>query len=132
LTIEEVVEVARALKRLGVDVIDCSSGGNVPGAKIPIGAGYQTPFAERIRREASIPTAAVGMITSAAQAEHILRTGQADFVLLAREMLRNPYWPLHAAEELGATAYWPIQYLRAAPAGSKARESTVIQLTNRM
>ena len=82
---------------------------------MPIGPGYQTPFAERIRREAKIPTGAVGMITGAAQAEHILRTGQADVVLLAREFLRQPYWALEAAEELGDVISWPAQYLRAAP-----------------
>jgi 2,4-dienoyl-CoA reductase-like NADH-dependent reductase (Old Yellow Enzyme family) len=92
---------------------------------MPIGPGYQTPFAERIRREAQIPTGAVGMITDATQAEHILRTGQADVVLLARELLREPYWPLHAAKELGDTASWPAQYLRAAPAGSREREPVV-------
>lgn len=121
LTIDEVIEVAKQLRLLGVDVIDCSSGGNVPGAKVPLGAGYQTPFAERIRREAGIPTAAVGLITGPEQAEHILNTGQADLILLARKLLRDPYWPLHAAEKLGVTGYWPVQYLRAAPHGSKAR-----------
>jgi 2,4-dienoyl-CoA reductase-like NADH-dependent reductase (Old Yellow Enzyme family) len=121
LTVDEVVEVARALKALGADLIDCSSGGNVAGAKIPMGPGYQTPFAERIRRDAQIPTAAVGMITGAAQADHIIRTGQADMVLLAREMLRDPYWPMHAAAELGQIGHWPVQYLRAAPAGSAVR-----------
>jgi 2,4-dienoyl-CoA reductase-like NADH-dependent reductase (Old Yellow Enzyme family) len=121
LTVDEVVEIARALKALGADLIDCSSGGNVAGAKIPMGPGYQTPFAERIRRDAQIPTAAVGMITGAAQADHIIRTGQADMVLLAREMLRDPYWPMHAAAELGQIGHWPVQYLRAAPAGSAVR-----------
>jgi 2,4-dienoyl-CoA reductase-like NADH-dependent reductase (Old Yellow Enzyme family) len=121
LTLEEVVEVIKELKTLGADLIDCSSGGNVAGAKIPIGPGYQTPFAERIRRDAQIPTAAVGMITGAAQADHIIRTGQADVVLLAREMLRDPYWPMHAAAQLGQTGHWPVQYLRAAPAGSAVR-----------
>ena len=87
--------------------------------------GYQTPFAERIRREAKIPTGAVGMITGAAQAEHILRTGQADVVLLARELLRKPYWPLDAARELGDVTSWPAQYLRAAPQGSREREPIV-------
>ena len=90
-------------------------------AEIPVGAGYQTPFADRIRHEAGIATAAVGMITNPAQADHILRTGQADLVLLAREMLRDPYWPLHAAQALGQAAAWPVQYLRAAPRGSLPR-----------
>ncbi|MGO9545387.1 MAG: NADH:flavin oxidoreductase/NADH oxidase [Rhodomicrobium sp.] len=119
--IEQSVELARALKALGTDLIDTSSGGNVERAQMPIGPGYQTAFAERIRREAGIATAAVGMITSPAQADHVVRTGQADFVLLARELLRNPYWPLHAAQELGYPMPWPAQYLRAAPAGSTER-----------
>ena len=119
---DDVVEVARQLKALGVDVIDCSSGGAVPQQKIPVGPGYQTRFAERIRREAQISTAAVGMITNPAQAEHILATGQADMVLLAREELRDAYWPMHAAEALGVAASWPVQYLRAAPRGSDARQ----------
>ncbi len=119
--IEQSVELARLLKDLGVDLIDSSSGGNIEKADIPIGPGYQTPFAERIRAEADIATAAVGMITAPAQADHIIRTGQADLVLLARELLREPYWPLHAARELGATMPWPAQYLRAAPRGTPER-----------
>lgn len=119
--IEQSVELARLLKPLGVDLIDCSSGGIAPGEKIPVGPGYQTAFAERIRREAGILTAAVGMITDPVQADHIVRSGQADMVLLAREMLRDPYWPLRAARELGCNAPWPRQYLRAAPPGSPAR-----------
>jgi 2,4-dienoyl-CoA reductase-like NADH-dependent reductase (Old Yellow Enzyme family) len=119
--IEQSVELAGRLKALGADLIDTSSGGNVERAEIPIGPGYQTAFAERVRREAGIATAAVGMIISAAQADHIVRTGQADIVLLARELLRNPYWPLHAAQELGYPMAWPPQYLRAAPAGSAER-----------
>lgn len=99
-TIDESVDLARRLKEEGVDLIDCSSGGTVPAAKIPVGAGYQTPFAERIRREAGIPTAAVGLITQPMQADEIIRNGRADMVLLAREMLRDPYWPLHAAQVL--------------------------------
>jgi 2,4-dienoyl-CoA reductase-like NADH-dependent reductase (Old Yellow Enzyme family) len=93
----------------------------VPTAKIPAGPGFQTEFAARVRREAGIPTAAVGLITSPAQADHIVRTGQADMVLLGREILRNPYWPLVAAQELGQTTSWPKQYLRAAPSGSTGR-----------
>ena len=119
--IEQSIELARGLKQIGVDLIDCSSGGNVPHAKIPVGPGYQTPFAERIRREAEIMTGAVGMITSSVQAEQIIGTGQADAVIIAREFLRDPYWPLRAARELGQSISWPIQYLRAAPEGAKAR-----------
>jgi 2,4-dienoyl-CoA reductase-like NADH-dependent reductase (Old Yellow Enzyme family) len=107
------VALAKEAGRLGVDVLDCSSGGNLAAAKIPVGPGYQTPFAERIRQEAGVMTAAVGMITSPEQAEHILRTGQADLVVLARELLRNPYWPLRAARRLGGEASWPVQYVRA-------------------
>jgi 2,4-dienoyl-CoA reductase-like NADH-dependent reductase (Old Yellow Enzyme family) len=119
--IQQSIELARQLKELGANLIDCSSGGNVPHAKIPVGAGYQTPFAEQIRREANILTGTVGMITSPVQAEHILVTGQADAVILARELLRDPYWPLRAARDLGQSISWPVQYLRAAPEGSQAR-----------
>jgi 2,4-dienoyl-CoA reductase-like NADH-dependent reductase (Old Yellow Enzyme family) len=123
--IEQSVALAKVLKEHKVDLIDVSSGGMSPQAVMPLGPGYQTPFAERIRREAHIATGAVGMITAAAQAEHILRTGQADVVLLAREFLREPYWPLKAATELGDTTSWPAQYLRAAPRGSPQREALV-------
>jgi 2,4-dienoyl-CoA reductase-like NADH-dependent reductase (Old Yellow Enzyme family) len=119
--VDETVELCRELKRLGVDLIDVSTGGLVPSAKIPVGTGFQTEFAARIRREAQIPTAAVGLITSPEQADHIVRTGQADVVLLGREMLRNPYWPLMAAQVLGKANAWPVQYLRAAPVGSTGR-----------
>src|SRR6266550_4232649 len=118
--IGESVKLAGQLKQMGVDLIDCSSGGNVPHAKIPVGPGYQTAFAEQIRREANIMTGAVGMITSPTQAEHILVTGQADAIVIAREFLRDPYWPLRAARELGQQISWPVQYLRAAPDGSPA------------
>ena len=90
-----------------------SSGGIAPTVQIPVGPGYQTPFAARIKAETGIATGAVGMITTPAQAEHIVATGQADAVLLARELLRDPYWPLHAAHELRAEAEWPVQYERA-------------------
>lgn len=120
--VEDSVELARRLGSVGVDLIDCSSGGNVPGVRIPIGPGYQTGFAERIRREAGVLTGAVGLITEPAQADHIVRTGQADLVLLARELLRDPYWPLRAARTLGVGAPWPPQYLRAAPSGSPSRD----------
>jgi len=119
--IQQSVELARQLKKLGADLIDCSSGGNVPHAEMPAGPGYQTPFAEQIRREANILTGAVGMITSHIQAEHIMVTGQADVVIIARELLRDPYWPLRAARELGQPTSWPVQYLRAAPEWSQAR-----------
>jgi 2,4-dienoyl-CoA reductase-like NADH-dependent reductase (Old Yellow Enzyme family) len=112
-TPEESVALAKLLRAEGVDLVDTSSGGTDPKANVPTGPGYQTPFAERIRREAGVPTAAVGMITSAAQADHVVRTGQADLVLLARGMLRNPYWPLAAARELGVAGPVPKQYLRA-------------------
>ncbi|MEZ0389951.1 MAG: NADH:flavin oxidoreductase/NADH oxidase [Verrucomicrobium sp.] len=111
--LEQSVALAATLKDLGVDVIDCSSGGTVPHPEIPLGPGYQVEFAARIRREAGVATAAVGMITSPAQADQILRTGQADMVLLAREMLRDPYWPLHAARSLGRALAPPVQYARA-------------------
>ncbi len=119
--IEQSVALARGLKDIGVDLIDCSSGGNVAHAQIPVGPGYQTRFAEQIRREADIVTGTVGMIVSSAQAEHILATGQADAVIIAREFLRDPYWPLRAARELGQSISWPVQYLRAAPEGAPAR-----------
>jgi 2,4-dienoyl-CoA reductase-like NADH-dependent reductase (Old Yellow Enzyme family) len=115
--IEQSIELARTLKPLGVDLIDCSSGGNILHARIPVGPGYQTMFAERLRREAGIMTSAVGMITSPIQAQQIVGTGQADAVMLARELLRDPYWPLRAARELGQATTWPSQYLRAAPDG---------------
>lgn len=111
--IEQSVELARMLKTRGADLVDCSSGGNVKDAEIPFGPGYQTAFAERVRRESGIATGAVGLITSAQQADHVLRTGQADMIIMARQLLRDPYWPLRAASELKAQASWPNQYLRA-------------------
>ena len=119
--IEQSIELCRRLAALGVDLIYCSSGGSVPNARIPIGPGYQTPFAERIRREAGVATGTVGLITSPVQADHVIRSGQADCVVLARELLRDPYWPLRAARELGHLTPWPVQYLRAAPPGTPAR-----------
>jgi 2,4-dienoyl-CoA reductase-like NADH-dependent reductase (Old Yellow Enzyme family) len=107
------VELARRLAPEGVDLVDCSSGGLVPTARVPVGPGYQTPFAEQIRREAKIKTGAVGMIRAPEQAEQILRSGQADVVILARQMLRDPYWPLTAARALGVQVPWPVQYERA-------------------
>ncbi len=114
-TLDESVELARLLASHGVDLIDASSGGTVSTATIPVGPGYQVPFAERIRREARIATGAVGMITEAEQAEAIIAGGAADLVFLARELLRDPYWPLHAARQLGVEVNWPVQYERAKP-----------------
>lgn len=114
--IEDSVNLARQLKMLGVDLIDTSSGGISPHAKIEIGPGYQVPFARRIRAEAQIATGAVGLITRSRQADDIIRNGDADIVLLAREVLRQPYWPLLAAAELGYDVRWPVQYERAKPA----------------
>ncbi len=111
--IEECVQLARWLKEDGVDLIDTSSGGVVPNAKIPVRPGYQVPFAERIRREANIATGAVGMITDAKQAQEILDRGEADLIIMAREFLRDPYFPRRAAKELGVTIEAPLQYGRA-------------------
>jgi 2,4-dienoyl-CoA reductase-like NADH-dependent reductase (Old Yellow Enzyme family) len=116
------VQLAKLVGPLGVDLIDCSSGGISPGAKIPVRSGYQVPFAEEIRRQTGLLTGAVGLITTAAQAHAIVQEGKADVVLLAREFLRQPYWPLHVANELGVPISWPAQYLRAAPDGTPARE----------
>lgn len=107
------IEFAKRLKQSGVDLIDCSSGGSAPSAKIPLGPSYQVPFAEAIRKEAAIPTAAVGLITDPKQAEEIVASGKADAVFMARQFLRDPYWPLHAAKVLGADIAWPKQYARA-------------------
>ena len=109
------IDLARRLKAEGVDLVDCSTGGLVPRAQVPTGAGYQVPFAEGIRREAGILTGAVGLITTPAQAEDILKNERADAVLMARELLRNPHWPLWAADQLGETIPWPKQYERARP-----------------
>ncbi len=107
------VALAQKLKSLGVDVIDCSSGGNVPGAQIPVDAGYQLPFAAKMRAEAGLATAAVGMITAPEQADQIVRMGEADLVVMAREFLRHPYWPLNAAKPLHQKMEAPPQYGRA-------------------
>jgi 2,4-dienoyl-CoA reductase-like NADH-dependent reductase (Old Yellow Enzyme family) len=111
--VAEAVDFAKELRALGADLVDASSGGLSPLARVPVGPGYQTAFAERIRREAGIPTGAVGMIVSPEQADHVLRSGQADLVLLARELLRDPYFPLRASVALKAPHAWPSQYLRA-------------------
>lgn len=109
------IEFAKGLRHLGVDLIDCSSGGAVLGAKIELRPGYQVPFARAIRAEAGIATGAVGLITEPQQADEIIASGSADAVLLARELLRDPYWPLHAARALGVDIPWPDQYQRAKP-----------------
>ena len=112
LTVDDQVQVARWLKAHGVDMIDCSSGGNAPVAP-PTGPGYQVPFAEKIRREAGIATMAVGLISTPEMAEEIVRNGRADVVAMGRELLRHPYWPLAAARVLGDDVAWPKQYQRA-------------------
>ena len=112
---DEAVELAKVLKNLGVDLIDCSSGGLVPDAKIPVAPGYQVTFAELIRKEASVLTSAVGFITSAPQAENILSQGSADLIMIGRESLREPYFPMKAAAALDDDISWPIQYIRAKP-----------------
>ena len=111
--IEESIGLATMLKASGVDVVDCSSGGNVPKVQIPVGPGYQVDFAQAIRRATGMATAAVGMITQPEQADQIIRLRQADLVVLARELLRHPYWPLEAATRLRQDVSWPRQYQRA-------------------
>ena len=112
-TPEESVELAKMVHQLGIDLIDCSTGGLVPHAKIPLGPGYQVPFSRKVRTEAGIPTGAVALISEAKQADEILQNGDADVILMARQFLRDPYVPLHAAKELGVELEWPIQYGRA-------------------
>lgn len=111
--LEQSIALAKELKRVGIDLIDCSSGGTLAEAKIPVKLGYQVPFSAAIRREAEIATSAVGLIVSAAQSETILAQGEADVISIARELLRDPYFPLHAAKELGVDIPWPKQYERA-------------------
>ena len=118
---DDSVELAKLARGHGVDLVDVSSGGLVPGVKIPLEPGYQVSFAGRIRREAGVATAAVGLITEPEQANVIIAEGEADLAMLARAELRDPYWPLHAAAALGQTISWPRQYLRAAPQGSTVR-----------
>lgn len=119
--LDQSVELAKQLAPLGVDLVDCSSAGLVQDQKIVAGPGFQVPFAERIRRDAKIMTSAVGLIETKEQVVEILAKGQADLVLMAREFLRDPYWPLRAARELKIATSWPVQYLRAAPPDSPAR-----------
>lgn len=118
---DQTVELCRQLKTLGVDLVDVSTAGLVPDAKIPVGPGFQVEFAARVRREAGIATAAVGLVTEPAQAEAIVANGEADLVLIGRESLKHPYWALEAAQALGRAAAWPKQYLRALPAGTPGR-----------
>lgn len=118
---DDSVALAKQLSPLGVDLIDTSTGGNVPAAKIPVGPGYQVEFAARIKAETGMATSAVGLITTPEQADAIIRDGKADCVMLARELLRDPYWPMHAAQKLGVPFGWPNQYLRAAAQGTPAR-----------
>ena len=124
--IDESVQLAAVLREHAVDLVDCSSAGLVADARIPVAPGYQVGFAARIRREAGVATAAVGLITEPAQANQIVAAGEADFVFLARAMLRDPYWPLHAAAALGESAAWPKQYLRAASPNSPARRPLIL------
>ncbi|MFC5270001.1 NADH:flavin oxidoreductase/NADH oxidase [Adhaeribacter terreus] len=114
-TLDQSVELAKILKTKGVDLVDCSSGGNVPVQKIKPGPGYQTPFALEIKKQTGIFTGAVGLITTAHQSDHIIRTGQADMVVIAREFLRDPYFGLTAATHLRQEIEWPVQYERAKP-----------------
>ena len=114
-TVDDAVQLATQFRALGIDVVDCSSGGLAHHQRIPLSPGYQVPFSARVKREAKIATAAVGLITDPAQAEHVITNGDADLVLMARELLRNPRWPLLAAHALGATVAWPSQYERAKP-----------------
>ena len=122
--LDQAVELAKQLKPLGVDLVDCSSAGLVVDQKIVAGPGFQVPFAERIRRDAQIMTATVGLIETKEQVTDILAKGQADLVLMAREFLRDPYWPLRTARELKQKISWPAQYLRAAPPDTTARKPT--------
>jgi 2,4-dienoyl-CoA reductase-like NADH-dependent reductase (Old Yellow Enzyme family) len=111
-TPDESVKLAGILKTKGVDLLDCSAGGNIANAKIPFGPGFMVPFSEMIRKT-GILTGTVGFITNAVQAESILEQGKADLIFIGRELLRNPYFALQAARELGTEADWPKQYLRA-------------------
>ena len=113
LVLDDLVRVASRMKEIGVDLVDCSSGGSVPVVPPRLGPGYQVPFAEKIRGEAKVPTAAVGLITSAELADEIIRNERADLVALGRELLRHPFWTLDAARTLGQEIRWPRQYRRA-------------------
>ena len=112
-TADDSVALGKLLIAKGVDLIDCSSGGNVAAAKIPLKPGYQVEFAEKVKKDGGILTGAVGLITEAQQADIIIREGQADMIFMARELLRDPYFPLRAEHELGQEVKWPVQYERA-------------------
>jgi 2,4-dienoyl-CoA reductase-like NADH-dependent reductase (Old Yellow Enzyme family) len=112
-TADDSVHLAKTVKDWGIDLVDCSSGATVPHAKIPAAPGFQVPFADRVKNEAGILSGAVGLITEPHQANEIIRSGKADLVLMAREFLRDPYWPLHAAKVLGVAVKLPVQYERA-------------------
>ncbi|MGH7726634.1 MAG: NADH:flavin oxidoreductase/NADH oxidase [Candidatus Eiseniibacteriota bacterium] len=114
--LEQTLVFAARLREAGVDLLDCSSGGSVPWQDVPLAPGYQVPFARAVRERAGIASAAVGLITTPEQADEIVQSGSADAVVLARVLLRDPYWPLHASEVLKADVAWPAQYLRAKPA----------------
>ena len=129
--LKQSIALSRELKGIGVDLIDCSSGGLAPRAKVPVEPGYQVPFADAIRQEVAVATGAVGLITTPSQAEEIVASGKADVVLLAREMLRDPYWPLHAAAALGDEIDWPVQYARAKPPRSSPSSSSPPRVTAR-
>jgi 2,4-dienoyl-CoA reductase-like NADH-dependent reductase (Old Yellow Enzyme family) len=120
--VDQSVELAKQLAPLGVDLVDCSSAGLAQDQKIILGPGFQVPFSERIRREAGVMTGTVGLIETKEQVAEILANNKADLVFMAREFLRDPYWPLHAASELKQSVSWPVQYLRAAPPDSPARK----------
>jgi 2,4-dienoyl-CoA reductase-like NADH-dependent reductase (Old Yellow Enzyme family) len=115
------IKLAAQVAPLGVDLVDCSSGGILPNIEIAVKAGYQVPFARDIRKKTGVMTAAVGLIDSPVQADSIIRDGEADLILMAREFLRQPYWPLRVANEMDFPAPWPVQYLRAAPHHSPTR-----------
>jgi 2,4-dienoyl-CoA reductase-like NADH-dependent reductase (Old Yellow Enzyme family) len=116
-TVEDSVALAKEAASRGVDLVDCSSGGNSAEQVIAVGPGYQVPFAAQVRRDAGVATGAVGLITDPQQAEQVVADGLADVVLVGRELLRDPHWPLHAAAALGTDVAWPVQYARAKPAG---------------
>lgn len=129
--LDQSTELVGQLAPLGVDLVDCSSGGIVPNVEIDARAGYLVPFARQIRLETGVRTGAVGLITTASEVDRIIREEHADLVLMAREFLREPYWPLRVARELGFPVAWPVQYLRAAPYGSPARVPVDLEVLER-